>query len=340
MKFHSDGSLLTFRLPGTRDARDNRKRCPDCEGQGGNTPDWREQEHVKPCERCKGEGTTCDAVRGDIGGFSKRSRMRMLQLVSSLRADALPIFCTLTYPLLWPSEHEAWKRHLDTFGKWLLRAYPAASAVWKLEPQKRGAPHFHLLIYGVPFIPHQLVAQRWFEIVGSGDTNHRAAGTRIESIRSRNGVLAYASKKYMGKECEAFEGVGRFWGVFGRKNLPRSTVDRVGTSEGVAVRFVRTVRRYLERRGSRCNFRNGSLFTANPKKWRSYLRTLEAAPISERFRKIVADASAKHATVAGYDEHNNGPGRREGQKTQGAKQTGSSRAQGSALGPWSAGDPH
>jgi len=64
------------------------------------------------------------------------------------------------------------------------RAYPDASAIWKLEPQKRGAPHYHMLVWGVemsefsyssngtglPFA--SWVPTIWHQIAGHGDKRH------------------------------------------------------------------------------------------------------------------------------------------------------------------------
>ena len=85
----------------------------------------------------------------------------------------------------------------------------SASAIWKLEPQQRGAPHFHLLVWGICFSASSApcpncspiyrpplfptAVPRWFEIVGNNDPRHLAAGTRVEAVRSRNGVMRYAS---------------------------------------------------------------------------------------------------------------------------------------------------
>jgi hypothetical protein len=66
------------------------------------------------------------------------------------------------------------------FGKWLRRySKGRCGAIWKLELQDRGAPHFHLLIFGLRYLPAALLARRWYEIVGSGDVNHLSAGTSV-----------------------------------------------------------------------------------------------------------------------------------------------------------------
>ncbi len=185
--------------------------------------------------------------REAITQFTAKSRKALLRLMASLviKEGKLPLFITLTYPRQWVAEPEAWKRHLDLFGQWIRYHHKTASIVWKLEPQERGAPHYHLMVFGVPFLPAQRVAHRWFDIVGSGDSDHRMAGTETRRVSSINGVMRYASKNYMGKECHGFgSNVGRFWGVIGRKYLPISPTAELELSEVAHARLRRVIRKW------------------------------------------------------------------------------------------------
>ena len=155
-------------------------------------------------------------------------------------------FVMLTLRGVWSDDPNDWRRCLDTFCKRMRRAYGEVSGIWKLEPQERGAPHYHLLVFGVNFIPHQMLSQWWFDIVGSGDERHLQAGISIEAVRSREGVMHYASKMYMGKIIEGFSGVGRFWGVFNRAKLPLSKAVRVEIAGPVLVHFQRIARRFIQ----------------------------------------------------------------------------------------------
>jgi hypothetical protein len=94
--------------------------------------------------------------------------------------------------------------------------------VWRLEWQERGAPHYHLLLFNCPFWHHEEVAKAWHRVTGSPDAKHLQAGTRIERIRTWNGVIFYASK-YLGKLGDVPAGVepGRLWGVVNRQALHR-----------------------------------------------------------------------------------------------------------------------
>ena len=164
------------------------------------------------------------AKRGKVSRFSRASRRRFMTTLNSLDRLALPcmpIFVTLTYPAVFSDDPRQWKLHLEEMRRRLLRKYPDAIGFWKLEPQKRGAPHFHLLILCVPLIDKEWVSAEWYDVVGSGDEKHLAAGTNVERVRSWNGVNHYASK-YLGKVPEGVnwpENVGRWWGVIGRKKL-------------------------------------------------------------------------------------------------------------------------
>ena len=81
-----------------------------------------------------------------------------MDLLASLDRERMPLFVTLTFPDEFPQDFELFKRHLDTFGQRLLRQWPSASIVWKLEFKERQsgknrgkvAPHYHLFVYGVP----------------------------------------------------------------------------------------------------------------------------------------------------------------------------------------------
>lgn len=71
-----------------------------------------------------------------------------MELIASILRDAeLPNFVTLTYPAKFPTVSRA-KRDLKVFQQRLIRRFPGSGGIWKLEPQERGAPHYHLLIWG------------------------------------------------------------------------------------------------------------------------------------------------------------------------------------------------
>lgn len=131
------------------------------------------------------------AKRGGIGGFSRKSRNRLMKKMARLafpKKGAKPKLITLTYPKYYPDTKTA-KKHLRAFLERLRRMCPKSSAMVRLEYQKRGAPHFHLIVYGLPYLDKETLQAWWGDIIG-----HEKPFTRIEVIKSRRGVMSYVSK--------------------------------------------------------------------------------------------------------------------------------------------------
>lgn len=202
-------------------------------------------------------------TRGAVAGFSAGSRRRLMRVLASINQAAvphMPLFLTLTYPATWDADPKRWKRDLEVFGKRLRRYFPTLAYIWRLEFQERGAPHFHLLCFGVRHIPYLLVARWWYEVVGSNDAAHLKAGTEVRRVRSWRGVMSYAAK-YMSKVAAASvelpEHVGRWWGVVGL--LPIEYASR-SMSFHQFYTLRRWLRRYIERATGRRTYAARGVF--------------------------------------------------------------------------------
>lgn len=219
--------------------------------------------------------------RSYVSGFSAGSRLRLLHLLGTVKKSEMPTFLTLTYPNTWPNPTDC-KRHLDTFTKRLFRHSPNCSFIWKLEFQKRGAPHFHLLCWGLDRSPgfRHWLSTTWYEVVDSGDIKHLHAGTQCADVRSWRGVMSYAAK-YMGKpvqqdENEDWGRPGRFWGVRGGERLPWSSVLETELTYNEANILMRAACRYQGDRGKKQRRLNGTtIFVENTMRW---LDLLDALP--------------------------------------------------------------
>lgn len=194
--------------------------------------------------------------RGKIKGFSRKSRNRLRIQIFSLKIAPLH-FQTLTYPKEWPVDSTEWKRHLDNMEKAIKRQFPGSWFYWKLEPQKRGAPHFHLLgtinLNGWSISSYRTwLSETWFRIVGSNDILHLRAGTQCKKIKGTTRQLNYYVTKYLGKEVELidWESPGRFWGKSGDVPSSPSLVVDLDKSEFILMR--RLLRRWVRSQGSRC----------------------------------------------------------------------------------------
>lgn len=161
-------------------------------------------------------------------GFSAASRRAMMDTVNRVRADVLPLFITLSFPR--PVSCEAAKKAFQVFEKRLRRAHPEAAMIWRLEIQptrwvQRGeyAPHFHCLLYGVPWLPVRWLEDAWQ--ASNGQPNPSRNSADIEAIRGAGGVAFYCAK-YCAKVSDEKElasmpeTTGRVWGVTNRKAMP------------------------------------------------------------------------------------------------------------------------
>lgn len=196
-------------------------------------------------------------MRGKITSFSRQSRWRMQQQIAKMPLTQIPLFVTLTYPGEFSLEPEHWKRDLDKFFKRLRRRFPLSSALWKLEAQKRNAPHYHMFIWGVDeILLRKWIHRAWYEVVDSGDKHHCREGVKVQRVRSWRGVRSYVAK-YMGKEQTkrpGWEFPGRYWGIFNARKLPavKSVVFILRRAESILI--MRNMRKYAQldkRKGKR-----------------------------------------------------------------------------------------
>jgi hypothetical protein len=184
-----------------------------------------------PGEHGLKDPTRSRGTRKKITEFTARSRRRLRRWIHAIPRNAECLFLTLTYHETEPRPREA-KEDLDAFCKSLRRAYPSCSIVWKMEPQARGTVHFHLLVYGVQYVPAVRVSERWHDCTNETSEAHRRAGVDIErAVHQEDGKLQSYLSKYMGKEIEAadlpeaWDEPGRWWGIRGRADLPLGRWD-------------------------------------------------------------------------------------------------------------------
>ena len=199
----------------------------------------------RPAKRALGPRTNAGGRRGAVKRFSAASRLRFLKLCSKFERKIISdgLFITLTYPDAYPSCKDA-KRNFEAFVKRLLRKYPSAAGVWRIELQERGAPHFHLIIMGVSRIDKNWLSETWAEIYAkhqkvkaalrryvvdyraglvlgplSYEQNefrkHLEVGTQVEKVQSHKGAMSYASKYAAKSKVAEPDDMGRRWGTFG-----------------------------------------------------------------------------------------------------------------------------
>src|SRR5919112_5721782 len=199
-------------------------------------------------------------VRGRIRGFSRGSRRNLLRRLASINRSAFRAYegrliaITLTYPNEYPEDPEACKGHLKALRKRLTREYGPFSGYWRLGIQRRGAWHFHLLLFVPPsFGPlkelRHFIASSWYEVCGEVSEGHLQAGTRVEEVRKWSSAPSYV-ERYVAKPERFPERVepGRIWGVWNEEMLPVQW-ETVKVSRKDAYRIRRVYRRLAKMRG-------------------------------------------------------------------------------------------
>lgn len=196
------------------------------------------------------------ATGGVITEWSRKSRSAMCRTFAELdysplvESGRVPAMVTLTYPGDWEvvaPDGASVKRHMVLWRKRFQREYgEPARYIWKLEFQRRGAPHIHLWM-APPISPGrsgrgfgQWLSETWAQVVDHPDAEqkarHRLAGSAVDV---RNGLKArdpkrlaiyftkhsspnlHGDKEYQHIVPELWRqhgsGPGRFWGVYGLK---------------------------------------------------------------------------------------------------------------------------
>jgi hypothetical protein len=240
-------------------------------------------------ERCPNCPTDPEPSR-EVTEFSAKSRANMVSALCELDyrpllndATRVPAMVTLTYPADWftvAPDGRAAKRHLQMFRKRYAKAWGVdLHAVWKLEFQDRGAPHFHLLMvppHGRARTPQPkarkatwvgagLTFKRWLSVVWADIVDHpdprekekhRGAGTNVnysEGLRAsdpkRVAVYftkhgSFRAKEYQHRVPEPWQapgkGPGRFWGYW----MLKRTTAAVEVTPEQATQAARVARRW------------------------------------------------------------------------------------------------
>jgi len=164
----------------------------------------------------------------------------MIDAINSWRIPMKGVmFVTLTYPKNYPKDWKVWKNDLKIYKDHLQRQYPACQGFWKLELQRRGAPHYHLVLSLGETVDlrdfRDWNDQLWANIAHYLDSHAGVYACTVRQLRSEREALNYASK-YQTKESYApvnkdgeiqtaqqlGDTVGRLWGRIGKPNTDAS----------------------------------------------------------------------------------------------------------------------
>lgn len=231
--------------------------------------------------------------RSRISEWSAKSRNNMRDRIATLDfgplvGEGVPAMCTLTLPDDWQAYAPTgahFKALVRRFAKRYERAWKRRlRGLWKLEFQRRGAPHLHVLMVpptgeagGLRW--RQWFARTWADVVlssrSAGGIRHgeliasvraamiavhehrKASADYAEGLRAADPkrIAVYFSKHNLLRDKEyqhvvpgewrgEGEGPGRFWGYWGLERADSSTL----VTDAEAVSISRTLRRWQRAR--------------------------------------------------------------------------------------------
>jgi hypothetical protein len=129
------------------------------------------------------------------------------------------VFITLTYGAQYPTDPKIYKAHIKEYRRRFERAYGKIPAIWRLEFQQRGAPHYHILYLDPPHIPVQDWNAVWTGVVGKQypGVGKNALDLKATYDKSQQKQIGYYLSKYAGKpderkRSEVTTWPGRWWG--------------------------------------------------------------------------------------------------------------------------------
>jgi len=196
------------------------------------------------------------ALRSTISQYSMKSRKRFFEKLLTIDWNTIPSEnireLTLTYPSIYPKDGQVIKEQLDVYSKQIKRfcaPYGGVTFIWKMEFQRRGAPHYHLILITKQPIPlkslrtwalkswSRLVA-KWINTTDYSEEEkqdsikkHKLAGIEADKVRkSKQGLISYVvwyiskgshkgkAKEHQHDVPEEYQNIGRWWGIYGKKS--------------------------------------------------------------------------------------------------------------------------
>ena len=166
--------------------------------------------------------------RSKISRFSKSARFRLFRCLAKIDPNLSfqPMFVTLTYHHGHHKKSGSTKSQLHHFLVMLRNYDPDVQFIWRFEFQKRGAPHYHLIIFpgNPPYDTDEKkygirISSIWHSIADPNSRAHAQYGCKVVNITSYKMACAYVSK-YIGKTDNENSDMqnGKHWG--NSQNLP------------------------------------------------------------------------------------------------------------------------
>lgn len=186
--------------------------------------------------------------RGLVAGASRASRNRLLKLLSMVGRFDPALFVTLTFHEN-VTDHATYATAFHAFRDNVAKQYSDLCGVWRLAEQRRGAAHFHLLLWGWGGGEDALesaelrLRRAWLSATDQhGDyaaVRHAVDVRVVSDFRACGFYLAL----YQSGQAEHGSGLrGRAWGIIRRDRLALCPIEGGSLSEAQGRRLRRILR--------------------------------------------------------------------------------------------------
>lgn len=216
------------------------------------------------------QGTNRGGKRGIVTDLSPASRNNLMRLLATMKRHEEAYTLTLTLPRdfesITPEQvHSCFKDLCRRFTGSEL--FPDMSFVWKREIQKRGALHYHLLLYGLQDKALRVcfqgwIARQWNELVcvhviEADKARHLRWHLHRKNMQKVRGNICGYFAKYLGKDPQAGHHPipGRWWGKVNKKALPISSHSELCLPERAAIIAHRITRKLKQKRADAAKHR-------------------------------------------------------------------------------------
>jgi len=258
----------------------------------------------------KSQRSSFGGRRGIIRVFTPAARRRLLRFLARLKTRKIrATFLTLTFTEMVSNERA--KKVFKSFTMRLRRKFPIASSVWRMEYQpKRGAIHFHLICFNLPFWKQAEVQKTW-----EACTKESRSIVDIRLIHGARSIMAYVSKyvaKVDDRETTSLDDgayqhaarddmSGRFWGYINKKLLPLGEVVAGVLTDRQTIKSLSSLAWAILKSDNPYNSLSFHLFCDNAR-WLCERAIEEGGALLDEWEYTVKDHSTPKRTHSPYTE--------------------------------------
>ena len=194
-------------------------------------------------------------MRGEIKGLSPAAAARCREFVVTHDIPGSKLV-SVTGTTAIGRTPEEWRKIMQRYSHRLVRK--GVSAVWRVELQKRGAPHVHALLWVPPDLDkwQRAISESWLECIGAtfqddGKVVGLKPGEFEHAFQYEEGVgagwVAYLASHTSKHKQDQLGWVGKQWGIWGEDRFARAQpLDTEGLDGVQLAKLKRGLRRWQE----------------------------------------------------------------------------------------------